>query len=435
MVPFSILILLGALIVGVIEGWGWVESIYFAVVSMTTVGFGDYFPDKLASTWFCIIWLPFSVGFLSLYLGSVAHLYIAVSARNVDRIEKKMRYNLSQAREAEERERAEVLSRGTSPGFDLNLDEGGNDDTLDKMTHLQTLQHQKNKTNRFSSLKSPQSISKVDSEAVLSPESSIDERRDNILRNSGFQRMENDNGDFEVGETMKTMKDVIVAVKLNMITPRRSQTETHGSTSAKPSSPVVLEVNDLLSVKSTRHYNTSRGMEKKPPFALRVLLQERFCEIIGHEIAGYQTGAHIKNNTLSVTIDSLKYTADKWLIPRRARKSFRAVSFEVLYFVGERNLIVRGANAVFDLRPHEVQGMFAPLLAAFGDADTMEAWLMRTHAMAENEFKRSEDSILEARQIKFDSVVDRRTDKITMNMTASPNMRRNVIGNAVTNQP
>ncbi len=40
MVPFSLLILLGAIVVGSIERWDPIESIYFAVVSMTTVGFG-----------------------------------------------------------------------------------------------------------------------------------------------------------------------------------------------------------------------------------------------------------------------------------------------------------------------------------------------------------------------------------------------------------
>ena len=38
LVPFSILILLGAVVVGSVQGWDFVESLYFAVVSMTTVG-------------------------------------------------------------------------------------------------------------------------------------------------------------------------------------------------------------------------------------------------------------------------------------------------------------------------------------------------------------------------------------------------------------
>ena len=70
--PFTGLILLGALVVGPIEEWSLLESIYFSIVSLTTVGFGDYFPTRQTSIWFCVCWLPFSVGFMSMYLGNVA---------------------------------------------------------------------------------------------------------------------------------------------------------------------------------------------------------------------------------------------------------------------------------------------------------------------------------------------------------------------------
>merc|ERR1712150_282172 len=144
----------------------------------------------------------------------------------------------------------------------------------------------------------------------------------------------------------------------------------------------------------------------------RVLVQERFCCIIAHEIAGFQSHVDIKENTLKVTIDSLKHTCEKWNIPRMATKSFRAVAFEVLFFCGERNLIVRGADAVFDLRPFEVQDLFAPVLAAFGDADAMEAWLMQTHTMAQNELVLSDRQT----QTRLQQVHSRRIEKVTQNM-------------------
>ena len=40
--PFVGLILIGAVVIGPIEGWGVVESIYFAIVSLTTVGYVLY---------------------------------------------------------------------------------------------------------------------------------------------------------------------------------------------------------------------------------------------------------------------------------------------------------------------------------------------------------------------------------------------------------
>jgi hypothetical protein len=75
--PFAGLILVGALVVvGRIKGWTFLEAVYFAVVSLTAVGFGDYRPTNQASIWFCIFWLPFSVGFMSMFLGNVAAFYI-----------------------------------------------------------------------------------------------------------------------------------------------------------------------------------------------------------------------------------------------------------------------------------------------------------------------------------------------------------------------
>lgn len=159
-------------------------------------------------------------------------------------------------------------------------------------------------------------------------------------------------------------------------------------------------------------------------------MQERLAQIIAQEIAGYQSNVAIKSNTLSVTIDCLKYTCEKWLIPRRATKNFRSVAFETLYFVGERQLIVKGAAAVFELRPAEVQGLFGPVLAAMGDADTMEAWLNRTQSLAESELKfHNEDT-----DFKLNLVDERHMNQVGRNITAEPKLNRHVIGNAVINK-
>jgi hypothetical protein len=132
-----------------------------------------------------------------------------------------------------------------------------------------------------------------------------------------------------------------------------------------------------------------RTTTRKPSFGLRVLVQERFAEIIATEIAGFQSSIEIHENTLFVKIDRLKEITDKWQIPRRARKAFRAVSFEVLYFVGEHGLITRGTDALFDLTPIEFHGLFSSLVAAMGDADTMEGWLDSTHVLADVDLLRT----------------------------------------------
>lgn len=360
----------------------------------------------------------------------MAHLYIDISTRNVVRIEKKLRKRVSRFKQAEDAERAAAIARGTSGGFDMEFnneeDQGGEMQMqTNSPDHLNQNDSGRKKGRNISRdlLAASYSGESLD-EDELSP---VRERRENIIFNSTSGNAAEEEGEMEL-QTMKSMKNVIIAVKQqNMASARRSQRDILDGSDASSSN-----ANPHLSLLSTKQYKTPRGIEKNAPFALRVLVQERFCNIIAHEIAGFQSNVEIKNNTLSVTIDSLKHTSNKWEIPRRARKSFRAVAFEVLYFVGERALIIRGADAVFELTPKEVQGLFAPLLAAFGDADTMEAWLTRTQVMADNELESVVS--MDGKRLKFEQIENNRANKITQNMTASPNTKRNVIGNAVKNQ-
>ena len=177
------------------------------------------------------------------------------------------------------------------------------------------------------------------------------------------------------------MRDIVRAVRRNLsVTSQGSLFQQ----STQDSIYMSIRSNEPMHSSSFRRDETAR----KPSFALRVLVQERFAEIIATDIAGFQSSIEIRENTLSVTIDTLKETADKWLIPRRARKAFRAVAFECLYFVGEHGLITRGADALYDLTPFEFHGLFSPLLASMGDAETMEGWLASTDILADVDLRR-----------------------------------------------
>jgi len=441
LLPFVGLISIGAAVVGPIEGWTFVESIYFAVVSLTTVGFGDYFPTKNASTWFCIFWLPFSIGFMSLYLGGIAHFYIQLSNSNIQRLERQMRRRMRKAKEWAEKERQQASARVEAANAAkkrkeqaaLEVESGGEDDTVEgAMKVASTPSHKGKRTDFFQTLPSgelfdedeggigasgvgavgKQNLTTSRSHHFGSPDSSDGigaKRREQIIANATQCEEFQDsgaaggtiNGDVEggavrpQGRTMTTMRDVISTVHGHI-----HNTETgsaQGHTSETLASIITGDVSvsvapetEMMSIRSSAHaaFSGKKPSERKPSFALRVLVQERLAEIIAIEIAGYQTQVDIKDNTMSVTIDRLTAALDKWFIPRRARKSFRAVAFEALYFVGERGLITRGADSLYDLTPFEFHSLFAPVLAAMGDADTMEGWLDTTNVLAEVDLKK-----------------------------------------------
>jgi Ion channel. len=68
-----ILITISVLVGGTIfyhsmEGWGWIDSLYFCVISLTTVGYGDLTPKRPISKIFTMFYL---LGGISILLGFI----------------------------------------------------------------------------------------------------------------------------------------------------------------------------------------------------------------------------------------------------------------------------------------------------------------------------------------------------------------------------
>ncbi|OGS51481.1 MAG: hypothetical protein A3K65_04245 [Euryarchaeota archaeon RBG_16_68_12] len=80
------LLVLGTLFVHVVEGWGWVDSAYFSVVSITTVGYGDLQPKQEATKLFLCAYLPVGIGVGFTVLSAIGARFIDFQRRRLVRV-------------------------------------------------------------------------------------------------------------------------------------------------------------------------------------------------------------------------------------------------------------------------------------------------------------------------------------------------------------
>ena len=74
------LVLTGTLFYWRFEDWTFIESLYFCVVTLTTVGFGDLSPTTPGTQIFTIVYILTGFGVLVALLTSVAQQYVRLKA-------------------------------------------------------------------------------------------------------------------------------------------------------------------------------------------------------------------------------------------------------------------------------------------------------------------------------------------------------------------
>ena len=76
LVPIMLLFLVGALLFGYLEDWPFIDSFYWCVITVASVGYGEYSPKKQESRGLAIIFIPLSVGIISQGLASIVNIFI-----------------------------------------------------------------------------------------------------------------------------------------------------------------------------------------------------------------------------------------------------------------------------------------------------------------------------------------------------------------------
>ena len=64
----ALLVVVGTVAYRFLEDWSWVDSFYFSVIAISTVGFGDITPTTDGSKLFTVVYIVFGVGIITTYL-------------------------------------------------------------------------------------------------------------------------------------------------------------------------------------------------------------------------------------------------------------------------------------------------------------------------------------------------------------------------------
>lgn len=73
----SSIVVIGTVTYHYLEGWSWVDSLYFSIVTLTTVGFGDFSPQTDAGKLFTVFYIILGIGMILNFINTMQEYYMA----------------------------------------------------------------------------------------------------------------------------------------------------------------------------------------------------------------------------------------------------------------------------------------------------------------------------------------------------------------------
>lgn len=62
---------IGAVVYHYLEGWNWLDSFYFSVITLTTIGYGDFSPQTDAGKIFTLFYILIGVGIILSFINTI----------------------------------------------------------------------------------------------------------------------------------------------------------------------------------------------------------------------------------------------------------------------------------------------------------------------------------------------------------------------------
>lgn len=67
------ILLMGMFTYHYLEGWSYVDALYFSIITLTTVGYGDFSPQTTGGKLFTIFYIILGVGMILTFINTVYH--------------------------------------------------------------------------------------------------------------------------------------------------------------------------------------------------------------------------------------------------------------------------------------------------------------------------------------------------------------------------
>ena len=325
-VPLVFLVILLAVVVGPLEGWGVIDSIYFSIVTLTTVGYGEMIPTHPVSVWFNIAFMFLAVFWCPLFYVAAAKFYLKLHNWNCNRIKREVANQMEGIDAQQQKEEKEIQQK--------------------KEKYFQ-----QEKNADYSGKSMENSLYDYISTDVLNP----NKRRKYKRRASHIARLTRQRSSREVFDKIEKEERMI---------------------------PIAQERRSRIFVASFDGHSSDASQEA-PSIMMRAKIIKRIAIIIKHELAGQTYNLECRQNHLVIEYPSLAHVMGKWMIPRTAREAFQETALNIICHVGINNLSSNNIDNLFDMPFIQVQEMVNPFVAALKNKETMDTWITCTNILAQ----------------------------------------------------